>query len=182
MSTTKWALDNAHSEIQFKVRHFMVSWAHGHFTKFNAEVSSDGDDFTTAKVRFSADVDSINTHNEQRDAHLKNGDFFDVDNHPQITFESESLEKVSDEEFKLHGLLTIRGTTRKVTLRVEYGGIMQDPWGNTRTGFTITGKINRKDFGVSFGGVTETGNVLLSDDVTITANVEFVKVTELQPA
>lgn len=182
MSTTQWALDNAHSEIQFKVRHFMVSWAHGNFKTFHAEVTSEGNDFTTSKIRFTADVDSINTNNEQRDAHLKNGDFFDADNHPQIVFESESWEKVSDDEFKLHGYLTIRGNTRKVTLRVEYGGIMQDPWGNTRTGFTVSGKINRKDFGVSFGGVTETGNVLLGDDVTVNANVEFVKVAELQVA
>ena len=182
MSTTKWALDNAHSEIQFKVRHLMVSWAHGNFKKFDADVKSEGDDFTTAKVHFTAEVNSINTNNEQRDAHLKNGDFFDAENHPQITFESESWEKINNEEFKLHGLLTMRGNTKKITLHVEYGGIMQDPWGNTRTGFTITGKINRKDFGVSFGGVSETGNVLLGDDVTINANVEFVKVGELQPA
>lgn len=182
MSTTKWALDNAHSEIQFKVRHLMVSWANGSFKKFNAEVKSNGDDFTSAKIRFTADVDSINTNNEQRDAHLKNGDFFDAENHPQITFESEKLDKINDEEFKLHGNLTMRGNTKKIVLNVEFGGIMQDPWGNTRTGFTVTGKINRKDFGVSFGGVTEAGNVLLGDDVTINANVEFVKVQELQPA
>ena len=182
MSTTKWALDNAHSEIQFKVRHLMVSWAHGNFKSFSADVQSKGDDFTTAKVKFTADVNSINTNNEQRDAHLKNGDFFDADKHPQIVFESESLEKVSDDEFKLHGYLTMRGNTKKIALNVEFGGIMQDPWGNTRTGFTVNGKINRKDFGVSFGGVTETGNVLLGDDVVINANVEFVKVQELQPA
>jgi len=182
MSTTQWALDNAHSEIHFKVRHLMVSWASGHFKKFTAEVNSKGDDFTTAKVRFVADVDSINTNNEQRDAHLKNGDFFDADNHPQIVFESESWEKVGDDEFKLHGHLTMRGNTKKITLRVEYGGITVDPWGNTRTGFTVSGKINRKDFGVSFGAVSETGNVLLGDDVTINANVEFTKVPALQAA
>ena len=182
MSTTKWALDNAHSEIQFKVRHLMVSWANGSFKKFDADVRSNGDDFTTAKVRFTADVDSINTNNEQRDAHLKNNDFFDADNHPQIIFESEKLEKLDDEQYKLHGLLTMRGVTKKITLNVEFGGIMTDPWGNTRTGFTITGKVNRKDFGISFGGVTETGGVLLGDDVTVNANVEFVKVVELQPA
>jgi polyisoprenoid-binding protein YceI len=182
MSTTKWALDNAHSEIQFKVRHLMVSWANGNFKKFNAEVRSSGEDFTTARVKFTADVESINTNNEQRDAHLKTGDFFDAANHPQIAFESESWEKIADDEFKLHGLLTMRGVTKKVALRVEFGGVMQDPWGNTRTGFTVSGKINRKDFGVSFGGVSETGNVLLGDDVTINANVEFVKVNELQRA
>jgi polyisoprenoid-binding protein YceI len=182
MSKTKWALDNAHSEIQFKVRHLMVSWATGNFKEFKAEVESDGEDFTTAKVRFTADVNSINTNNEQRDAHLKNGDFFDAENHPQIKFEGEKLEKIGEDEYKLHGNLTMRGTTKKIALNVEFGGIMQDPWGQTRTGFTLSGKINRKDFGISFGGVTETGGVLLGDDVSINANVEFVKVQQLQPA
>jgi len=182
MSTTKWALDSTHSEIQFKVRHLMVSWASGVFKKFEADVQSNGDDFTTAKIKFTADVDSINTNNEQRDAHLKNGDFFDAENHPQVIFESEKLHQVNDEHYKLHGTLTMRGNSRPVVLNVEYGGIMQDPWGNTRTGFTVTGKINRKDFGISFGGVTETGGLLLGDDVIINANVEFVKVQELEPA
>ena len=182
MSTTKWALDPAHSEIQFKVRHLMVSWSNGTFKKFEADVKSNGDDFSSAKVRFTAEVDSIHTNNEQRDAHLKNSDFFDAANHPQIVFESEKLEKVDDDQYKLYGQLTMRGVTKKIALNVEFGGIMQDPWGNTRTGFTVTGKINRKDFGVSYGAVTETGGVLLGDDVTINANVEFVKVQELQPA
>ena len=182
MSTTKWALDSTHSEIQFKVRHLMVSWASGTFKKFEVDVKSQGDDFTTAKIRFMADVNSIDTNNEQRDAHLRNADFFDADNHPQVIFESEKMERLDDEHYKLHGTLNLRGNSKPVVLNVEYGGIMQDPWGNTRTGFTVTGKINRKDFGISFGGVTETGGVLLGDDVNINANVEFVKVGDLQPA
>jgi len=182
MSTTKWALDSTHSEIQFKVRHLMVSWASGTFKKFEVDVKSKGDDFTTAKIRFTADVNSIDTNNEQRDAHLRNADFFDADNHPQVVFESEKMERLDDEHYKLHGTLNLRGNSKPVVLNVEYGGIMQDPWGNTRTGFTVTGKINRKDFGISFGGVTETGGVLLGDDVNINANVEFVKVGDLQPA
>jgi len=182
MSTTKWALDSTHSEIQFKVRHLMVSWASGTFKKFEVDVKSQGDDFTTAKIRFTADVNSIDTNNEQRDAHLRNADFFDADNHPQVIFESEKMERLDDEHYKLHGTLNLRGNSKPVVLNVEYGGIMQDPWGNTRTGFTVTGKINRKDFGISFGGVTETGGILLGDDVNINANVEFVKVGNLQPA
>ena len=182
MSTTKWALDAAHSEIQFKVRHLMVSWATGSFKQFNAEVETNGDDFTSAKIRFTAEVDSINTNNEQRDTHLKNADFFDAENHPQIIFVGDKLEKIDEENYKLHGTLTLRGTNKKVTLNVEFGGVMKDPWGNTRTGFTVTGKINRKDFGVSFGAVTETGGLVLADDVTINANAEFVKELELQPA
>ena len=180
MTTTKWTIDPSHSEIQFKVRHLMVSYVTGQFTQFNATVETIGDDFTTAKVKFTADVNSISTNNEQRDAHLKNNDFFDAENHPELKFESEKIEKISDDEYTVEGILTIRGISKKVALSAEYGGIMTDPWGNRRTGFTITGKINRKDFGVSFGMVSETGGVLLGDDVKISANTEFVKVQELE--
>ena len=180
MATTKWAIDPSHSEIQFKVKHLMVAYVTGQFTKFSATVETTGDDFSTAKVKFAADVDSISTHNEQRDAHLKNNDFFDAENYPELRFESDRLEKISDEEYKAYGTLTIKGISNKVVLQAEYGGIMTDPWGNTRTGFTITGKINRKDFGVSFGMVSETGGVLLGDEVKITANAEFVKEAVLE--
>lgn len=180
MSTTKWTIDPSHSEIQFRVRHLMVSYVTGQFTKFNATVETNGDDFTTAKVKFTADVNSISTRNDQRDAHLKNNDFFDAENHPELKFESDKLEKITEDEYKVYGTLTIRGTSHKVILHAEYGGIMIDPWDNTRTGFTITGKINRKDFGVSFGMVSETGGVLLGDEVKITANAEFVKEAVLQ--
>ena len=180
MTTTKWTIDPSHSEIQFKVRHLMVSYVTGQFTQFDATVETKGDDFTTAKVNFTADVNSISTNNEQRDAHLKNNDFFDAENHPELKFESEKIEKISDDEYKVEGILTIRGISKKVVLSAEYGGIMTDPWGNTRTGFTITGKINRKDFGVNFGMVSETGGVLLGDDVKISANAEFVQVQELE--
>ena len=175
MSTTKWSIDASHSEIQFKVRHLMVSYVTGQFTQFNATIETNGDDFSTAKVKFTADVNSISTNNEQRDAHLKNNDFFDAENHPELHFESEKLEKQGDDEFKVYGTLTIRGISKQVVLDAEYGGIMTDPWGNSRTGFSLTGKINRKDFGVSFGMVSETGGVLLGDEVKIIANVEFVK-------
>jgi len=175
MAKTKWVLDGAHSEIQFKVRHMMVSWVTGSFKQFTAEVETDGDDFTTAKVNFSADINSISTNNEQRDAHLRTGDFFDAENHQQLVFQGNKLEKIDDERYKLHGTLTMRGVSRPIVLNAEFGGITQDPWGNTRTGFSVTGKINRKDFGVSFSMVSETGGILLGEDVTISSNVEFVK-------
>jgi polyisoprenoid-binding protein YceI len=175
MTKTKWILDPTHSEIQFKVRHMMVSWVTGSFKQFNAEVETDNDDFTTAKVNFSADINSISTNNEQRDAHLRTGDFFDAENHQQLVFKSSKLEKIDDEHYKLHGTLTMRGVSKPVVLNAEFGGITQDPWGNIRTGFTITGKINRKDFGVSFSMVSETGGILLGEDVSINSNVEFVK-------
>ena len=175
MSTTKWVLDPTHSELQFKVKHLMITTVTGQFKDFSATVETNGDDFTTAKIDFAADVHSIFTNNEQRDAHLKNNDFFDAANHPQLTFKSEKLEKISDDEYKLYGTLTMRGTSKKVKLDVELGGVTTDPWGNTRAGFTVTGKINRQDFGVSFGAVTEAGGLLLDNEVKLNAGVQFVK-------
>lgn len=182
MSTTKWGLDPTHSELLFKVKHLMVSNVTGQFKSFNATVETQGDDIATAKVHFTADVNSVSTNNEQRDGHLKTGDFFDAENHPQIIFDGDKMEKVSDENYKLHGTLTMRGTSKPVTLNVEFGGMIQDPWGNTRVGFSVTGKINRKDYGVSFGMVSETGGIMLGEDVAISANAEFVKEKEMQPA
>ena len=175
MATTKWALDPTHAEIQFKVKHLMISTVTGHFREFEGEVETEGEDFTTAKVRFSANIKSISTNNEQRDAHLQQGDFFDAEHHPQLTFVSDRLERVDEENFKLYGTLTMRGVSKPVVLNAEYGGLVQDPWGNTRVGFSVTGKINRQDFGVSFSAVTETGGLLLGNDVSLIANVEYVK-------
>jgi polyisoprenoid-binding protein YceI len=177
MANQTWALDPTHSEIQFKIKHLMISTVSGQFNQFNATVETDDDDFTKAKVHFEAVVDSISTNNEQRDAHLKNGDFFDIKKYPAITFDSERMEKNGDDEYKLYGTLTMRGVRKKINLNAEFGGITKDPWGNTRTGFSVTGKINRQDFGMSFGAVSETGGLLLGDDVKINANVQFVKET-----
>jgi len=181
MTTTKWVIDPTHSEIQFKVKHLLISTVSGDFKKFDATVETEGDDFTTAKIQFSADVDSISTNNEQRDAHLRTGDFFDTANHPKLTFVSEKLEKVNEEEYKLYGKLTMRGTTKNVVLKAEFGGSTVDPWGNTRVGFELSGKIDRQDFGVSFGMVSETGGLLLGNDVKLFANVEFVKEQVAEP-
>ena len=181
MEITKWNLDPTHAEIHFKVRHLMVSWVTGSFKLFNAVLETKGDDITTSKVHFTADINSISTNNDQRDAHLRTGDFFDAENHPQLNFEGDKLEKVDDENYKLHGTLTMRGVSKKVVLNVEFGGITPDPWGNTRAGFSVSGKINRKDFGVNFSMVSETGGVLLGEDVTINANVEFVKEAVVEP-
>jgi len=172
---TKWVLDPTHSEVYFKVKHLMISTVTGQFKKFTGSVETDGDDFSTAKIQFAADVDSISTNNEQRDAHLKNGDFFDADNHPQLIFDSDKLEKIDDEEYALYGTLTIRGTSKRVKLNVQFGGLTNDPWGNTRAGFSVSGKIDRDDYGVSFGAVTETGGLLLGNEVKVFAEVQFVK-------
>jgi polyisoprenoid-binding protein YceI len=178
MATKKWILDASHSDVQFKVKHLMITTVNGSFTTFSGSVETEDNDISTAKVQFSADVNSISTNNEQRDAHLKNGDFFDAENHPKLSFTSSRLEKVSDDDYKLYGTLTMRGVSKQIALNVEFGGIITDPWGNTRSGFTVTGKVNRTDFGVSFGAVSDTGAVLLGHDVSIQANVQFVAQAE----
>jgi len=175
MATTKWALDPTHSELQFKIKHLMISTVTGQFNQFNGTIETEEEDFTKAKVEFAAEINSISTNNEQRDAHLRTGDFFDAENHPQLTFKSNKLEKIAEDDYKMEGILSMRGTSKKVVLEIEFGGITTDPWGNTRAGFTITGKINRQDFGVSFGAITETGGLLLGDEVKIIANTQFVK-------
>lgn len=175
MTTTKWVIDNTHSEIHFKVRHLMVSWVTGSFKTFNAVVETEGDDITAAKAHFTADVNSISTNNEQRDAHLKTVDFFEAEKYPQLIFESDRLEKIDDENYKLYGTLSMRGISKKIVLNAEYGGKTQDPWGNTRIGFSVSGKINRKEFGVNFNAVTEAGGIVVSDEVRINANAEFIK-------
>ena len=175
MATNNWVLDATHSELHFKVRHLLVSNVTGSFKSFNATVATEDDDISTAKVHFSADVNSISTNNDQRDGHLRSGDFFDVENHPQIIFNSSSLAKQDSGDYKMTGILNMRGVEKEITLDVEFGGMVQDPWGNTRVGFSLTGKINRKDFGVSFSMVSETGSILLGEDVTINANAEFIK-------
>ena len=175
MATTKWVLDPTHSELQFKVKHLMISNVTGSFTNLTGEVETEGDDISTGKINFSVGVDSISTNNEQRDGHLKSPDFFDVANHPAITFESTEFRKESEEGYKLNGNLTMHGVTKPVALDVEFGGIGKDPWGNTRAGFTVNGKINRTDFGLTYNAALETGGVLLSEDVKLHANVEFVR-------
>jgi len=174
MATKHWVLDASHSDVQFKVKHLMITTVTGSFKTFSGSVETEGDDITTAKIQFTADVTSISTNNDQRDAHLKNGEFFDVDNHPQLTFVSSKLEKVDGDDYKLYGTLTMRGVSKEIALNVEFGGIITDPWGNTRAGYTVTGKVNRTDFGVSFGAVTDGGAILLGHDVSIIANVQFV--------
>ncbi|MEJ8801753.1 YceI family protein [Pontibacter sp. H249] len=176
MASTKWSIDPAHSEIQFKVKHLMITTVTGYFQKFDLEVEAEEEDFTKAtKIVFTADVDSINTNNEQRDTHLKSADFFDAANHEQLRFEGKNLEKASDDEYKLNGDLTIRGTTKPVTVNVEFGGIVVDPYGQTKAGFTVSGKINRKDYGLTWSAVTEAGSVVVSDEIKLHAEIQLVK-------
>ena len=174
MATTKWVLDPTHSELQFKVKHLMITTVTGSFTDFKAEISTENDNFESATSSFTAQVDSISTGNADRDGHLKTGDFFDAAQFPTISFESTSFVK-GDDDYKLNGNLTIKGVTKPVTLNVEFGGTAQDPWGNTKAGFTINGKINRGDFGLTYNAALETGGVMLSDEVRIVGELQFSK-------
>ncbi len=175
MATTKWALDPTHSEIQFKIKHLMITNVTGNFTSFDVKASTEDDDFSKAEISFQAKVDSINTNNEQRDGHLKSGDFFDAENFPEITFTSSQIVKSDDDNFKVPGNLTIKGVTQPVTLDAEFGGITKDPYGNTKAGFSIQGKINRKEFGLTWNAALETGGVMVSEDVKINAEIQLVK-------
>jgi len=182
MTTTKWTIDPTHSELQFRVKHLMISNVTGQFNQFQGTIETVDNDFTTAKAHITANVNSISTNNPQRDAHLQSSDFFDADNHPQLIFNAEKMIRKDEDNYEIHGLLNMRGVSKRIVLDAEYGGIAQDPWGNTRVGFTINGKLNRKDFGVSFGLLSETGGIALGDEVKIQANMQFVMQEVLQLA
>jgi polyisoprenoid-binding protein YceI len=175
METTKWGLDPMHSEISFKVKHMMIANVSGGFTKFNVEATTEGNDFTKAKVNFTADVNSITTHNEQRDGHLKSPDFFDTAKYPEVKFESTSINKKSDDEFTMNGNLTVKDVTKPVSLHVNFGGIGKDPYGNTKAGFTVEGKINRKDFGLTWNAALETGGMLVGEEIKIQSEIQLAK-------
>lgn len=175
MATTKWAIDPTHSEIGFKVKHMMFTNVSGNFSKFTAEAETEGDSFDNAKFEFSGDIDSVTTGNADRDGHLLSADFFDAENHPKLIFKSTAFTKMNEGEYTLTGDLTVRGVTKPVTLDVEFGGIAKDPWGNTKAGFSITGKLNRKDWGLTWNSALETGGVLVGEDVKLAIELQFVK-------
>lgn len=175
MATQKWIIDPSHSEISFKVKHLMITTVTGYFRSFDLEVETDTDDFNTAtRVEFTADIDSIDTNNEQRDAHLRSADFFNSEENKKIHF-SGTRYQGNDDEGQLTGELTIANVTKAVTLNVDFGGIIVDGYGQTKAGFTVSGKINRKDFGLTWSAVTEAGSVVVSDDVRINAEIQLIK-------
>jgi polyisoprenoid-binding protein YceI len=170
-----WNIDASHSEISFKVKHLVVTTLTGKFDKFEGSIESPSDDFTDATIKFTADVNSINTSNEQRDGHLKSDDFFNAETYPHLSFTSTSFKKVSGNDFKLIGDITIRNITKSIELTAEFGGIMVDPWGNTKAGFELNGKIKRKEFDLKWDAITEAGGAVVSDDVKLHLNVELHK-------
>ncbi len=170
MATTKWVIDPTHTDIQFKVKHLMITTVTGSFGEFSGEATTEGDDFEGASVSFTAQIASITTNNEQRDGHLKSADFFDVETNPTLTFVGKELKGG-----KLTGDISMHGVTKEITLNADFLGIAKDPWGNIKAGFELEGKIKRSDFGLTWNAPTEAGGVLVSDDVRLLANVQLVK-------
>lgn len=173
--TTKWTIDPMHSEIEFKVKHLMISTVTGKFGSFTANAESDAEDFSDAKISFSADINSINTGNEQRDGHLKSDDFFNAEQFPTLNFVSTGISKGSN-GMVLTGDLTIRDVTKSISLNVEFNGTMVDPYGNHKAGFELTGVINRKDFNLKWSATTEAGGIVVSDEVKLICNVQMAKI------
>lgn len=172
-SKTKWAIDPAHSEFNFKVRHMMISTVSGHFSRYTATVLTEGDDFKSAKVKVKLDAASLSTNNPDRDAHLRSDDFFNAAQYPDITFKSTAF----DGE-KLTGMLTIRDITKEITLDVTFNGTVVDPYGQIKAGFDIRGEISRQDFNLKWNAITEAGSVVVSDKVRIEVEAQFVKEVE----
>lgn len=174
MSTTTWNIDPVHSEIHFRARHMVVSTVTGQFDNFDATATTEGGALENAKITFSAEAASVNTGTPQRDEHLRSDDFFNAEKYPKLTFESTSFTKSGDDEYQLKGNLTIRDVSKPVDLAVEYGGEIKDPYGNRRIGFTVTGKISRKAFGLKYNALIESGGAVVGDEIKIDCHVEFV--------
>lgn len=175
VTKTKWAIDPAHSELIFRVRHLMITNVKGEFRNFDVSVESDGSDFSNAKVSVTIDADSLSTNNADRDAHLKSADFFDAESHQKITFESTELNKLDEENYQLKGILSIKGTNKELVLDVDFGGFIIDPYGNEKAGFSVSGKFNRKDWGLNWNAALETGGVMVSDEVRLNAEIQIIK-------
>jgi polyisoprenoid-binding protein YceI len=172
---TLWKIDPTHSEVQFKVKHLVISTVTGSFGSYDGHIETEGEHFENASAEFTADINSISTNNQDRDQHLKSEDFFHAEAYPQLRFESTKFEKTGDQTYRVTGNLTIRDVTKEVELDVVHGGTVVDPYGNTKAGFDITGIINRKEFGLAWSAMTEAGNVVVGDKVTLQLNVQFVQ-------
>ena len=174
-TATQWVIDPAHSEVQFKVKHLVISTVTGSFKTFEGSVTALSDSFEDAEIHFSIDVASIDTNMEMRDGHLKGTEFFDAENHPKIMFQSTSFKKKDGDTYALKGNLTMRGVTKPVELATELGGTATDFYGNTKAGFEVSGKLNRQDFGLVWSGVTEAGSIVVGDEIKLIANIQLVK-------
>ena len=172
---TNWKVDPTHSEVGFKVKHMMITNVNGSFGTFDAEALTEGEDFSSAKFSFSADINSINTGVTDRDTHLKSDDFFNAEKYPKLNFKSTSVKDKGDGELLITGELSIRDVTKQVELEAEFGGIVVDPYGQTKAGLTINGKIKRSEFGLKWNAITEAGSIVVSDDIKLITELQFVK-------
>ena len=170
-----WNLDKSHSKVKFSVSHMLISEVEGKFKMYDGKITSTKDDFSDATIEFNIDVNSIDTDDENRDKHLKGDDFFNAEKFPNITFKGKSMKKVSGKNYKLTGELTMRDVTKTVEFDVVYNGTTKDPWGNTRAGFKVTGKLNRMQYGLKWNAALETGGLVVGEEVSLTADIEIIK-------
>ncbi|MFV8352733.1 YceI family protein [Flavobacterium sp. XS2P14] len=175
MSTIKWVIDPTHSEIGFKVKHMMFTTISGKFSKFDATIEAEDSNLENAKIEFTGAIESVATGNADRDTHLLSADFFDAPQFPEIKFSATSFIKINEGEYELVGDLTLHGVTKSVKLAAEYGGLMKDPWGNTKMALALEGKINRKDWGLNWNSALETGGVLVSEEVRLNIELQFLQ-------
>lgn len=174
-TSTVWALDPAHSRLEFSAKHMVISSVKGHFNSFNVNVRTDGDDFKTAEIDVTIDVKSIDTGIADRNNHLKSDDFFNAEKYPEITFKGSSVRQLDEEHYSVLGYLTIRGISKPVELSVELGGTVNDPWGNVRTGFSLSTSIDRFDYDLKWNALMETGGAIVGKTIKISADIELVK-------
>ena len=175
MEKSTWLIDPTHSEIGFKVKHMMFTNVSGKFNAFSSSIENEDEQFETSKINFSAEVNSVDTNNTDRDNHLRSADFFDADNYPSLSFVSTSIKKIDEGEYQISGDLTIKDVTKNIVLETEYSGLMKDPWGNTKIGLSITGKINRKEFGLTWNSTLETGGVLVGEEIKLASEIQLIK-------
>lgn len=173
--TTRWELDPSHSELGFRAKHLLIATTKGKFTDYKVTVLSDKADFTDAKIEVIAKVKSIFTDNNDRDNHLRSADFFDAEKYPELKFVGKSVKKVSGNKYKVTGDLTMKNVTKTVTLDMEFGGVVKDPWGNTKAGFTITGELNRFDYGLAWNKAIETGGLVVDKMIKLDIEIELGK-------
>ncbi|MBX3006462.1 MAG: YceI family protein [Melioribacteraceae bacterium] len=175
IAQTKWELDKSHSKVGFSVSHLVITDVDGLFKDYSGSITTNGDDFSTAKIDFTINTASISTENEGRDKHLRSDDFFNAEKFPQMTFKSKSMKKVNDKNYKLVGDLTIRDVTKQVELDVRFNGMVKDPWGNTKAGFKISGEINRFDYNLKWNNTVETGGLVVGKEVTLKIDLQLKK-------
>jgi len=172
MTKSAWTVDVAHSAIEFSVRHMMIAKVKGLFHEFEAKIEADPNDLTTAGISFAIDLNSVDTRNNDRDAHLRSADFFEIEKFPTMDFQSTSITKTGDDEYNVTGNVTLHGVTNSETFKVVFEGSGKDPWGNEKVGFSVKGSLKRSNYGLTYNAVLETGGVLIGDDVAVSLDIE----------